>query len=156
MEMRRKNRSITHAEAMEFLERAEVGYLSLAVDNTPYVVPLNFVVMDNNIYFHSATTGRKLDMIDQNPKCCFLVSSLDGIKTGPDACNYGAYFKSVIVEGTARRVTDVAEKVDSLNKLTEKHNHAGLSFREVTPEAAQAVVVIAMSIDSISGKANKQ
>ena len=58
MEMRRKDRAITQAEAMEFLQQAEVGYLSLAVENTPYVVPLNFVVMDNNIYFHAATTGR--------------------------------------------------------------------------------------------------
>jgi len=154
--MRRKDRSIPHAEAIELLQKAEVGYLSLAVDNTPYVVPLNFVVMDNNIYFHAATTGRKLDMLDQNPKCCFLVSSLDGIKAGTDACDFGAFFKSAIVEGTARRVTDVNEMITSLNKLTEKHNPAGHSFREVTPEQAKSVAVIAISIDSICGKARKQ
>ena len=155
MEMRRKDRAITQAEAMEFLQQAEVGYLSLAVENTPYVVPLNFVVMDNNIYFHAATTGRKLDMLDQNPKCCFLVSSLDGIKAGDNACDYGAFFKSVVVEGTAHRVSDVDEKVRSLNKLTEKHS-TGHSFREVTPEGANTVAVIAISIDSISGKARKK
>lgn len=156
MEMRRKDRAITRVEAMEFLQKAEVGYLSLAVESTPYVVPLNFVVMDNTIYFHAATTGRKLDMLDQNPKCCFLVSSLDGIKAGPDACDFGAFFKSTIVEGSARRVTDVNEMVSSLNKLTAKHNTGGHSFREVTPEQARGVAVIAISIDSISGKARKQ
>jgi len=155
MKMRRQDRAIPDGEALAILTKAEIGYLSLAVANTPYVVPLNFVVMDNFIYFHCATTGRKLDMLDQNAKCCFVVSSLDGIKAGENACDFGAFFTSVIVEGTARRVTDENEKVLSLNKLTEKHNPAGHTFQLVTPERAKAVVVIAISIDSISGKARK-
>jgi len=154
MEMRRKDRIFPHAEAMELLSKADIGYLSMAVDNTPYAVPLNFVVMDNTIYFHAALKGRKLDMLDANPKCCFVVSTLDSIKEGENACDYGAFFKSAIVEGTARRVTDVEEKVNSLNKLTEKYA-GGRKFNPVTPETAKSVVVIGIHIDNISGKARR-
>lgn len=156
MEMRRKDRAISHDEAMEILMQAEVGYLSLAVGDTPYAVPLNFVVLGDSIYFHAALAGRKLDMLDQNPRCCFVVSSLDGIKTGATACDFGAFFKSVIVEGTASRITDAQEKVTALNKLTEKHNPPEHNFREVTPELAQGVVVIGIKINQISGKARKK
>lgn len=154
MEMRRKERAVTRAEAEQYLKDAEVGYLSLAVNNTPYVVPLNFVLLNNTIYFHCANVGRKLEMLKANPQCCFLVSVLDGIKGEDAACDYGAYFHSAIAEGNARWVEESDEKLTALTEITKKHAMA--AFSPVTPERARATTVIAIDIATISGKARKK
>jgi nitroimidazol reductase NimA-like FMN-containing flavoprotein (pyridoxamine 5'-phosphate oxidase superfamily) len=154
MEMRRQDRLASREEALEYLRSAEVGYLSLSDDNAPYTVPLNFVLMGNSLYFHCAHVGRKLDILRKNPQCCFVVSFLDGIKPGDNACDYGAFFRSAIVMGTARWVEDQEEKISSLNALTAKH--AERAFMPVNEQTAASVTVIAVDIVSLSGKARKR
>jgi len=39
----------------------------------PYSVPVNFVRIDDEIYFHGAKKNRKMEMIAQNPKVSFSV-----------------------------------------------------------------------------------
>lgn len=152
--MRRTDRAVTREEAMEYLKSAEVGYLSMSDDNVPYTIPLNYVLMGDSLYFHCAHVGRKLDILKKNPKCCFVVSFLDGIKPGDNACDYGAFFRSAIVEGTARWVEDQEEKIKSLNELTEKH--ANGPFMPVNEHTAKTVTVIAIDIETLSGKARKK
>lgn len=154
MDMRRRDRLVTREEAMEYLKSAEVGYLSLSDDNVPYTVPLNFVLLGNSLYFHCAHVGRKLEILKKNPKCCFVVSFLDGIKPANSACDYGAFFRSAIVEGTARWVENQEEKIKSLNELTQKH--AESAFMPVNEQSAKSVTVIAVDIESLSGKARKK
>lgn len=73
-EMRRKDRAISSEEAMELLVRGEYGVLSLCdQDGQPYGVPLSYCVIDDGIYFHAATEGRKLDCIAENSKVSFAV-----------------------------------------------------------------------------------
>ena len=54
-ESRRDDRAISEESAKALLENAEYGILSV-VSRTgePYGVPLNFCIIDNCIYFHSA------------------------------------------------------------------------------------------------------
>jgi len=55
------------------LDNAEYGTLALCADNIPYSVPVNFVTLDNAIYFHGAYKGKKMGMIVQNSKVSFSV-----------------------------------------------------------------------------------
>ena len=72
--LRRADREIADPTVIEaILRRAGVGRLGLAVDNTPYVVPLNYVYHSGAIYFHSADEGRKISMLKANPQVCFEV-----------------------------------------------------------------------------------
>ena len=153
MEMRRQDRLVSREETLEILQSAEVGYLSLSDDNVPYTVPLNFVLLGNSLYFHCAHVGRKLAILEKNPRCCFVVSFLDGIEPGDEACDYGAYFRSAMVMGTARWVVNQEEKIVSLNALTAKH--AERAFMPVNEETAKSVTVIAVDIESLCGKARK-
>ena len=54
------------------LDKATVLRLGLAVNNEPYIVPMNYgyLLEDGKLtfYLHSAMRGKKLDMIRANPK----------------------------------------------------------------------------------------
>jgi len=46
----------------EVLDNAEFGVLALCGEK-PYAVPVNFVYLDNAIYFHGSLTGKKMEII---------------------------------------------------------------------------------------------
>ena len=76
--MTKRERQITdEAQITAILDAGKVLHLGLAVDNEPYVVPMNYGYTKENgklvVYLHSATRGKKLDMIRANPRC-FLKS----------------------------------------------------------------------------------
>lgn len=151
MTMRRSDRALTQEQANDLLTTAHVGRIAMAVDGEPYVVPVNYFYHEGKIYVHAALTGRKLDMIKSNPRVCFEVDEMIAVKPGERACEYGAYFRSVIAYGNASLMADGQEKAKLLNDLTKRyapHDH----FSSVTEEDAKHVAVIVIELNEISGK----
>jgi len=103
---------IESREEMEHLLREEVvGYLGLAMDGNPYVVPLNYGYVDGKILFHGAFTGKKMAHLKANPQVCFTVARQSGQvrRHGEgDPCHVDN--DSVICYGTARVIEDVEER----------------------------------------------
>ena len=86
----------------KILEGAEVGRLGLSDGSTPYVLPLNFAYLPGKIGFHCDWTGKKLDLIAKNPRCCFEVDEYKGeVNYHYDALCHLDY-DSVIATGNAR------------------------------------------------------
>jgi uncharacterized protein len=57
-------------ECHEVLSRVSVGRLACAVDDQPYVVPINFA-FDGLYIYCFATEGKKIYWMRSNPKVCF-------------------------------------------------------------------------------------
>jgi len=90
------------AEMEQILRNAEVGRLGVTDGSTVYVVPLNFAYLPSKIGFHCDWTGKKLDLIARNPRCCFEVDEYMGqISYHYDTLCHLDY-DSVIATGTAR------------------------------------------------------
>jgi len=102
-EMRRSDKVLSNKEMLSIMETAEYGVLSTIGENEfPYGVPLNFVYKDNNIYFHSAKTGHKLENILYNNKVSFCV--VTDVELVPD--DFSTNYKSVISFGIVEEVED--------------------------------------------------
>ena len=145
----------------EILDKAEYGTLALSVDDTPYAVPLNFVRIDETIYFHGALKNRKMKMLSTNQKVSFSVvesyslidsdfSSNDGL-----ACPATQFFKSVSIDGTVEMVEDKKEKIVMFEALMKKLQPKG-GYRpfsdEVYDKAFKATAVYKLVADDISCK----
>ena len=77
--MRRKEREVTDLTRIrEILEECEVCHLGLVEDGKAYVVPLNFgyTLEDGklSLYFHSAASGRKVEILRKNPMAAFRLT----------------------------------------------------------------------------------
>lgn len=151
--LRRHDRALTQEESWQFLVDAPVGRLGLAApDGSPYIVPLNHVVCSNEIFFHCATQGRKLGILRSNPQVCYEVDAQLGIKTGPRACDFGTYYKSVIAFGHAYEVNDIDKKIEILTRLVEKHAPPNHSFEPVAEIDAATITIIGIRIETLTGK----
>jgi nitroimidazol reductase NimA-like FMN-containing flavoprotein (pyridoxamine 5'-phosphate oxidase superfamily) len=56
---------------LAILDKNAIIRLGLWDGHEVYVVPLNFVRKDGTLYFHSAGTGRKLEILKSYPRVCF-------------------------------------------------------------------------------------
>lgn len=115
----------------EILNSVEYGVLSLCNKNRPYSLPLNFVELGGEIFFHGAKKGRKIDYIRENPFASFLVveeySLLPSYFSNEDgsACSATQLFKSVIIDGKVELVEEFEEKTKALQGLMEKSQKEG-------------------------------
>lgn len=74
-EMRRCDRQLDEGESIRILNETFWGLLSLSDElNHPYGVILSHALKDNKLYFHSSNEGYKIDLINNNPKCCYVVT----------------------------------------------------------------------------------
>ena len=73
-EIRRKDRVLDEKGAIELLETAEYGFLSMVgTDGFGYGIPISFVKEGESVYFHCAPEGYKLECLRENPKVSFCV-----------------------------------------------------------------------------------
>ena len=153
-EMRRNKQALSMEENLEVLKRGTSGVLAVSGDDDyPYAVPLSYVYHDNEIYFHCAQTGHKLEAIFGNEKVSFCVIDQDQVVQE----EYTSYFRSVIVFGRARILAD-GEKRKALEILTARYSpDLEKSHRlEAVEKGYNSVCMIALRIEHMSGKEAKE
>ncbi len=159
--LRLANRAMTQAEAEDILKTVKVGRLGMSRNGRPYVVPLYFAYDNRHIYFHCADTGLKIKFLHSNPSVCFEVDEHIATLTAPMACNCDAAYRSVIVFGTARILTNLEEKVDAMRLITAKYIggdktttiRSELVDKYRSPHGSKTVVVD-IEIEQMTGKNN--
>jgi len=138
---------------LQILDTAKVLHLGLAVDNEPYVVPMNYgyCLEDGKLvlYLHSALRGKKLDMIRQNPKVSFELDCDRIPFEGKVACQYGLAYSSVMGRGMARIVEDVEEKKKAMSVLMKTQTGMDFSFED---RLVSIVAVIRIDVAEYTAK----
>ena len=141
------------AQILEILDKSKVLHLGLAVDNEPYVVPMNYgYTMEDGklvLYLHSAVQGKKLDMIRANPHVFFEMDCDRMPFEGKVACQYGMVYSSLMGRGTAHIVEDVEEKTKAMSILMK--TQTGKDF-EFTDRLVSIVSVIRIDVTEYTAK----
>lgn len=148
--MRRRKQLLPEEKSVSILERMTSGVLAVMGDNGyPYAVPLSYVYCDGKLYFHSAKTGHKIEAIIRNEKVSFCVIEQDNVV--PE--EYTTYFRSVIVFGKARILTDDKEKRKAMEILAEKYSPSQQEGRlQEIEKSFKHFVMIELLVESMTGK----
>ena len=152
--MTKRERQITDEHQIQaILDTAKVLHLGLAVDNEPYVVPMNYGCTWEDgrlvLYLHSALVGKKLDMIRANPKVFFEMDCDLTPFEGEKPCQYGLAYSSVMGRGTAQIVEDVEEKKKAMTILMKTQTGKDFSFED---RLVSIVAVIRIDVSQYSAK----
>ena len=152
--MTKRERQITDEARIEkILDTAKVLRLGLAVNNEPYVVPMNYGYTKENgklvLYLHSAVRGRKLDMIRANPNVFFELDCDLMPFEGEKPCQYGLAYSSVMGRGKARIVEDVQEKMEAMTALMKTQSGKDFFFDE---RLVSIVAVIRVDVEEYTAK----
>ena len=133
--MTKRERQVTdEQQILKILDAGKVLHLGLAVDNEPYVVPMNYGYTHENgklvLYLHSALQGKKLDMIRANSRVFFEIDTDLVPFEGEKPCQYGMAYSSVMGRGNARIVADVEEKKRAMSVLMKTQTGKDFFFED--------------------------
>ena len=145
---------LTKEETADILNKEPIGHLALASNDQPYIVPLNFLYRDGQIFFHCRKSGRKVDYIASNGRACFQVGAYGDLIRGENPCKFNYNFKSVLIEGSISEIEDQVTKVEVLEAIIEKYAGSAFGRGKMLPESIDNVKVFAIKPEVISGKKN--
>lgn len=148
--MRRKASQLTDRDARDILQNGIWGTLATADSGRqPYAVPMNYVLLGNTLYLHSALEGHKIDNLRENPLVSFLVVATAEVL--PD--RFDMAYRSAVLFGTARTVGDATEKQTALEALMDKYSPAFHDrAMEYISRNTGRTAVIAVDISDLSAK----
>lgn len=115
---RKPDRAATDpAELHALLDEGLVCHVGFVRDGAPVVLPTAYGRAGDILYLHGSTGAGWL-RADELP-CSVAVTHLDGIVHARAVMNFSMNYRSAVVHGTARRVTDPTEKWDGLRAIVE-------------------------------------
>lgn len=149
-ELRRKKQLLSEQETLRVLEEGKTGIVGvLGDDGYPYTVPINYVSLEDKIYFHSAKKGHKVDAIAKEPKISMTVVEKDDVVSR----EFTTYFRSIQLFGKAYVVEDEAERNVAFRALCEKFSGADMDrYDEIMSKEADAAAIVRIDIEHITGK----
>ena len=119
-----RNRARMHYErglAHAILDEAYDCSVAFVVDGEPRILPTLHARVGDTVYLHASSGGRLgLGTRGGGTRICLSVTLLDGLVYARSQFHHSANYRSVVVHGTARPVTDNVEKRMAMTALVEK------------------------------------
>lgn len=136
-------RTLSEAEARNFIGEGKIGRLGCVDNGEPYVVPINYVFEDGSIYCHSLP-GRKIDAMRTHSRVCLQVDDIES----------DLVWRSVIAYGNVEEISVPSDRRRILRKLFDR-------FPLLTPvesvmardASAPDPIVFRILVDQITGVA---
>jgi nitroimidazol reductase NimA-like FMN-containing flavoprotein (pyridoxamine 5'-phosphate oxidase superfamily) len=133
------------------LDEAFICHVGFVVDGQPYALPTGYARVGDTLYLHGST-GSRLGL-RPGMDVCVTVTLLDGIVLARSVFHHSFQYRSVMVLGRTRLVTDSAEKEAALTALVE-HFVPGRSAeaRPGNHRERAATAVLAVPLEEVSAK----
>ena len=135
------------------LDAGFVCHVGFTVDGQPYVIPTNYGRSGDTLYLHGSAASRMLRTLSEGVPVSVTVTHVDGLVLARSAFHHSVNYRSVVILGTARLVTDPAEKMEALRVFTE-HVMKGRwdDVRQPTEQELKATTVLALPLKEVSAK----
>jgi nitroimidazol reductase NimA-like FMN-containing flavoprotein (pyridoxamine 5'-phosphate oxidase superfamily) len=146
--------SYARADAYAILDEAIVCHLGFTDEaGSPVVIPTAFARDGDLLYVHGSPASRTLRALDGGVPVCVTVTLVDGLVLAKSAFHHSINYRSVVVFGTARAVTDPAAKRAALDNFVD-HIVPGRTgdTRPPTEQELKGTLVLAVPLDEASVK----
>jgi RimJ/RimL family protein N-acetyltransferase/nitroimidazol reductase NimA-like FMN-containing flavoprotein (pyridoxamine 5'-phosphate oxidase superfamily) len=142
-------------QAHAILDEAYDCSVAFVVDGEPRVLPTLHVRIGDTLYLHGSTGGRiGLSARGDGVRVCVSVTLLDAIVYARSQFNHSANYRSVVVHGVVRPVTDQDEKLAAMRALADKVGAGrAADSRPPTPRELAQTAVLALPLEEVSARA---
>jgi len=149
----RERGSTDRAALHAVLDAALICHMGVVIDGVPVVLPTGYGRIGETLYLHGSSANRSLTAAAGN-EICVTVTLLDGLVCARSVFHNSMNYRSAVIYGTARLVTDDAERLDALHAITD-HLIPGRwdNSRRPTRKELAATTVLALSLAEASVKA---
>ncbi|MFG2495382.1 pyridoxamine 5'-phosphate oxidase family protein [Streptomyces caniferus] len=134
------------------LDAGFLCHLGVTVDGNLLVVPTVYGADGSTLYFHGSVASRSL-VDSPAATVCVTVTHVDGLVLARSVFEHGVNYRSAMIFGVPRMVTDPEEKLAGLRCLTEHATPGQWDYaRRPSREELAATALLALSLDEASVK----
>lgn len=151
---RKKDRASTDRGALHaVLDEGLVCHLGLVTGGAPMVLPTGYGRDGDTLYLHGSSGASTMRAAADGPEICVTVTLVDAVIYARSVNNHSMNYRSAVIYGRPREVTERTEKLHGLRVLTDhlapgSWEHA----RGVSPKELAAVTVLALDLTEASVK----
>lgn len=122
-------------------------------EGQPYVIPVIYGRDGDELYMHGSTLSRLLRTMGKGARICVTVTLLDGVVLARSAFHSSMNYRSVVVLGEPREITEEAQRRQALRTIVE-HVARGRSEETRGPDEQEleATSVVALALREASAK----
>lgn len=141
------DRATVHA----ILDEGFICHVAFTIDGQSYALPTAYARVGETVYLHGSS-GSRLGLRPGMP-VCITVTLLDGLVLARAAFHHSLNYRSVMVLGRTRLVTDPEEKDAALSAFVEHIvSGRGADVRPGNSKELAATAVLAVPLEEVSAK----
>jgi nitroimidazol reductase NimA-like FMN-containing flavoprotein (pyridoxamine 5'-phosphate oxidase superfamily) len=141
------------AALFDVLAAGLVCHLGVIVDDAPMVVPTVYGFDRRHLFVHGSVASQSLARRPGTP-ACVTVTVVDGLVLARSVFEHSANYRSAMVYGVPRVLTDTDEKLAALRLIAEHIAPGQWDYaRRPSRKELAATTVLALSLDEASVKA---
>ena len=135
------------------LDEALICHVGFIVDGQPYVIPTIHARVGDTLYLHGSPASRMLRSMAQGTDVCVTATILDALVLARSVYNHSMNYRSAVVLGRAREVTEPDEKLHALERVVE-HVVPGRwnDARQPTEAEVKGTTILAVALEEASAK----
>ncbi len=139
--------------ACAILDAARICHVGFTLDEQPYVIPMACARRGRDLLLHGSVVSRLLTNVGDGLPVCATATHLDGLVLARSGFHSSMNYRSVMIFGRARLVSDDAEKAAGLDALVD-HLVPGRTaeIRPSTRKEINATSLLALPIEVFTTK----
>ena len=142
-------------QACDIIDEARICHVGFTLDEQPYVVPMSLGRDGEQVLLHGSVVSRLMKNLADGLPCCITITHLDGLVLARSAFNSSMNYRSLMVFGTARLISDDEEKKRGFDILVEHLLPGRLAdLRESTRKELNATTLLALPLETFSIKSS--
>jgi nitroimidazol reductase NimA-like FMN-containing flavoprotein (pyridoxamine 5'-phosphate oxidase superfamily) len=140
------------ADLLAVLRAGLIAHLGVIVGGAPMVVPTSYGFDDDNLYLHGSVASRSLQTEPAAP-ACVTITLIDGLVLARSVFEHAVNYRSAMIYGVPRLVTDPDEKLRGLRSLSEHLAPGQWDYaRQPSRKELAATSLLALALDEASVK----
>ncbi|MGQ0482347.1 MAG: pyridoxamine 5'-phosphate oxidase family protein [Pseudonocardia sp.] len=141
----RERARIDRAELYSVLDEGLICHLGVLLDGAPVVLPTCYGRLEDTLYLHGSTGASSMQAGPGQP-VCVTVTLLDGLVYSRAVFSHSANFRSAVVHGVPRPVTDEAGKLRGLRAIVD-HTTPGSWDHARRPDRRELAATAVLALD---------
>jgi nitroimidazol reductase NimA-like FMN-containing flavoprotein (pyridoxamine 5'-phosphate oxidase superfamily) len=135
------------------LDQGMICHVGIAFENEPIIIPTLYGRLNHEIVLHGAKASRLLKHVQNGHEVCVAVTLIDDIVLARSVFHHSVNYRSVVVFGKGRKITNKAEKLRALEAISEKLIPGRWEdARNPNEKELDATNVVAIQIEEASAK----
>ncbi len=118
---RKRERGSYERETIDaILDEGLIAHVGIVEDGQPFVMPTLHARAGDVVYLHGSAASRTMRAMAAGAPACLTVSLIDGLVLARAAMHHSANYRSAVLLGRARPVTDPHEQLAGFEAVVER------------------------------------